>query len=142
MSRPPRSAYDQTLGLAFFARTLDKIRLHAAGELPADYQANLGQGADARLCRFLRVEYDKLRERVLAGGTDEEILEWCFENGRRLSEEDRLIYTKFCEKLGWRDEDNGATQRQEKFKADAGLSHRNDILTIFDFFDVDEGRKP
>lgn len=141
MPRPPRSAYDQTLGLAFFPRTLDKIRLHAAGELPAEYHANLGQGADARLCRFLRIEYDKLRERVLAGGADEEILEWCFETGRRLSEEDRQIYTKFSEKLGWRDEDNGATQRLEKFKSEAGLGHRDDILTIFDFFEVDEGRR-
>lgn len=142
MPRPPRSAYDQTLGLAFFARTLDKIRLLDAGELPAEYHANLGEGADARLCRFLRIDYKKLRERTLAGGNDEEILEWCFENGRRLSEEDRLIYSKFCAKLGWRDEDNGATQRLEKFKTDAGLADREDIVTIFDFFDVDEGRKP
>lgn len=142
MPRPPRSAYDQTLGLAFFPRTLDKIRLLAAGELPPDYHANLGQGADARLCRFLRIDYEQLRDRTLAGGTDEEILEWSFENGRHLSEEDRLIYSKFAAKLGWRDEDNGATQRLDKFKSEAGLAHRDDIQTIFDFFDVDEGRKP
>lgn len=141
MPRPPRSAYDQTQGLAFFPRTLDKIRLHAAGELPPDFHANLGQGADARLCRFLRIDYDKLRARTLAGGTDEEILEWCFENGRRLSEEDRLIYSKFSAKLGWRDDDIGATQRLEKFKTEAGLEGRNDILTFFDFFEVDEGRR-
>ncbi len=141
MPRPPRSAYDPTLGLAYFARMLDKIRLHAAGELPPDYHANLGQGADARLCRFLRIDYDALRQRTLTGGSDEEILEWCFENGRRLSEEDVLIYSKFAAKLGWRDEDNGATQRLAKFKTEAGLESRDDILTIFDFFDVDEGRQ-
>lgn len=141
MPRPPRSAYDQTLGLAFFPRTLDKIRLHAAGELPPDYHANLGQGADGRLCRFLRVEYEDLRKRTLAGGTDEEILEWCFQTGRALSEEDRLIYSKFSAKLGWRDEDTGATQRLAQFKSDAGLSHRDDIQTIFDFYEVDEGRR-
>ena len=141
MPRPPCSAYDQTLGLAFFPRTLDKIRLFASGELPPDYHANLGQGADARLCRFLRIDYDKLRERTLAGGTDDEILEWCFENGRRLSDEDRLIYSKFAAKLGWRDEDTGATQRLAKFKEDAGLAHRDDIQTIFDFYEVDEKRR-
>ena len=78
---------------------------------------------------------------TLAGGTDEEILEWCFEKGRRLSEEDRMIYSKFSAKLGWRDEDIGATQRLEKFKADAGIANRDDIQTIFDFYEVDEGRK-
>lgn len=137
----PRSAYDQTLGLAFFPRTLDKIRLHAAGDLPPDYHKNLGEGADARLCRFLRIDYAKLRERTLAGGTDEEILEWCFENGRRLSEEDRMIYSKFAAKLGWRDEDVGASKRLAEFKAAAGLADRDDIQTIFDFYEVDEGRK-
>lgn len=137
----PRSAYDQTLGLAFFPRTLDKIRLHAAGELPTDYHKNLGEGADARLCRFLRIDYARLRERTLAGGTDEEILEWCFENGRRLSEEDRMIYSKFAAKLGWRDEDIGASKRLAEFKAAAGLADRDDIQTIFDFYEVDEGRK-
>lgn len=141
MPRPPRSAYDQTLGLAFFPHTLDKIRLHAAGDLPPDYHANLGQGADGRLCRFLRIDYVKLRERTLAGGTDEDILEWCFENGRRLSEEDRLIYSKFSAKLGWRDEDIGATQRLAKFKEDAGLANRDDLQTIFDFYEVDEERR-
>lgn len=137
----PRSAYDQTLGLAFFPRTLDKIRLHAAGDLPPDYHKNLGEGADARLCRFLRIDYARLRERTLAGGTDEEILEWCFENGRRLSEEDRMIYSKFAAKLGWRDEDIGASKRLAEFKAAAGLADRDDIQTIFDFYEVDEGRK-
>ena len=141
MPRPPRSAYDQTLGLAFFPRTLDKIRLFASGELLADYHANLGQGADARLCRFLRIDYDKLREHTLAGGSDEEILEWCFQNGRRLSDEDMLIYSKFAAKLGWRDADTGATQRLAQFKEEAGLADRDDIQTIFDFYEVDEKRR-
>lgn len=121
---------------------LDKIRLFAAGDLPPDYHANLGQGADARLCRFLRIDYDQLRERTLAGGADEEILEWCFQNGRQLSEEDRLIFTKFACKLGWRDEDIGATERLQRFKSDSGLADRDDIVTIFDYYDVDEGRRP
>jgi hypothetical protein len=35
----------------FFGRMLDKIRLHSAGVLPADY--NRGHGFDGRMCRFL-----------------------------------------------------------------------------------------
>jgi Domain of unknown function (DUF5069) len=71
--------------MRYFARMLDKIRLHAASELSEDYHANLGkrQAADGACCTFLRVNYDDLRERVLQGGTNEEILEWCYSRGRR-----------------------------------------------------------
>ena len=37
---------------------LDKIRLHAKGELPSDYHANLGKGFDEKCVKFLRVDYD------------------------------------------------------------------------------------
>ena len=43
--RFPCSGHDTVGGVVFFARMLDKIRLHAAGELPDDY--NLGSGHDA-----------------------------------------------------------------------------------------------
>ncbi len=39
-----RSGHDQVGGIAFFGRTLDKIRLHSQGVLPDDY--NLGHGLD------------------------------------------------------------------------------------------------
>ena len=42
-------------------------------------------------------------------------------------------------KLGWRDR---ATSALEKHKAASGLAHRDDILTMPDYFDVDEGRRP
>jgi len=76
-ARPPRSAYDRVGGLVYFARMLDKIRLHAAGRLPEAYHKNLGIGFDGRSVRFLHVDYPALRDRVLLGGTDEEILQWC-----------------------------------------------------------------
>jgi hypothetical protein len=107
--------------------------------LPPDYHANLGQGADGFCLSFLRVEYDVLRERVLAGGADEEILEWCFTTGRRLSEDDLIVWNGFILKLGWKDP---AMRRLHKVKSASGLSHRDDIQTMADFFDVDEGRKP
>jgi len=52
---------------------LDKIRLHAKGELPSDYHANLGTGFDEKCVKFLLVDYKRLVERVKQGGTDEEI---------------------------------------------------------------------
>lgn len=137
----PRSAYDRTGGIVYFARMLDKIRLHASGRLRADYHANLGVGFDGRCCRFLGAEYGALRERVLAGGTDEEILAWCFAAGKRPTEEQILVWNKFMLKRGWRDEDDGSTQELERYKGSSGLAHRKDILTFFDYYEVDEGRK-
>src|SRR3954471_422609 len=63
-----RSPYKKVGRLVYFGRMLDKIRLHAAGKLPgADYSANLGKGFDARCCSFLRIDYEDLKTRVLAG---------------------------------------------------------------------------
>ena len=41
---PLRSPSEKVGGLFYFRRMLDKIRLHAKGELPSDYHANLGKG--------------------------------------------------------------------------------------------------
>ncbi len=64
-----RSPYVKVGRLVYFGRMLDKIRLHAAQTLPAgDYAANLGKGFDGRCCNFLRIKYDDLKARTLAGG--------------------------------------------------------------------------
>lgn len=141
MKNYPRSAYDVVGGIFFFARMLDKMRLHAAGNLPSDYHPNLGKGLDGRTCRFLGVDYAALRKRVLQGGEDREILAWCFQEGRQPSEEELLVWNSFMCKRGWRDEDAGTTQELERYKAQSGLSARSDILTFFDYYEVDEGRR-
>ena len=134
----PRSTLDETLGLRYFPRLLDKIRLHAAGKLDREYHENVGRGADRRLIKFLRIEYDKLRERVLQGGTDSEILEWCYANGHRLYKNDIEIWNGFISKLGWNDFASG---HLAKCKEEAGLADRDDIQTLGQLFEVEEGRK-
>jgi hypothetical protein len=138
MNSVPRSAYDQVGGMVYFARMLDKIRLFHQGLLPAEYHENLGRGADSWCADFLRIPYADLKARVLEGGSDEEILEWCYQKGRRLNEGDLRIYNQFCKKLGWND---FATPTFKKYKQTSGLSSRDDIITMFDYFEVDEGRK-
>jgi len=73
---PVRSPLEKVGGLVHFGRMLDKIRLHARGELPEDYQPNLGRGFDAKLCKFLHLDYGELTKRVNEGATDDEILDW------------------------------------------------------------------
>lgn len=138
----PRSAYDVVDGLVYFARMLDKIRLHADGRLPAAYLPFLGEGFDGRMCRFLGVEYTQVRGRTLAGGPNEEILAWCLRSGHPRTEEERLWWSKCAAKTGWRDQDTGATQRLADNKAANGLADRGDIVTFFDFYEVDEKRRP
>jgi Domain of unknown function (DUF5069) len=127
-----------TAGMMWFPRMIDKIRLHARGELPEDYHENLGGGMDKRCVSFLRVEYPELRERVLQGGSDEEILEWCFEHGRRLNDIDLLVWNAFISKLGWNDH---ATGRVAELKAKFGVTDRTDIITMIDLLDLDEKRR-
>lgn len=137
----PRSAFDTTNGLLYFARMIDKMRLVREGLLPEVYHPFIGDGFDGRICRFLKVDYAAVRERAAQGGTNEEILEWCFANGRRPTEEEILVWNKYASKTGWRDDDTGATGRLEKNKADSGLGDRTDIVTFFEYYDYDEGRR-
>ena len=132
-----RSPSEKVGGFFYFGRMLDKIRLHAKGELPSDYHANLAKGFDEKCVRFLQVKYDELAERVKKGDTDEEILQWCFSVGRRPSDDDLYVWNEFMRKRGWNDEVSEILNRR---KAEADMSDRSDIETSFQFIDADEGR--
>ena len=125
--------------LVYFGRMLDKIRLHAAGKLPADYVANLGDSQmfvlDGRCCRFLGVKYGELKERTLATtaaddvgrsasaqamadkkargtASDEELLAWAHAHGTPRTDEECHMWNRLILKLGWRDERSAVlTQR-------------------------------
>ena len=135
----PKSPKDCVSGMMYFGRMLDKIRLHARGELPEEYHANMGipRSADGICLNFLRVKYDDLKKRVAEGGSDEEVLEWCFQNGRRLNEGDLTVWNEFMTKFGWKDFVTPVLQRN---KQAAGITDRHDIETIGQFIDWEEGR--
>ena len=134
-----RSPYDKVGGIHYLPRMLDKIRLHAAGQLPTEYHANLGGGFDGRVLTFLWIEYPALVERVKQGGTDEEILAWAFAQGRQPSPEEIEIWNDFMRKRGWKDE---SSERLAMRKRESGFDNRHDIVTFFDYIDLDEGRDP
>jgi Domain of unknown function (DUF5069) len=135
----PKSPKEMTKGVMYFPRMLDKIRQHLCGELHSDYQENFGapKTGDSMMCNFLRIHHRDLVERVKQGGTDEEILEWCFEKGRPLNEGDVFVWNGFIGKLGWRDR---VTPRLEERKKALGIADRNDIQCIPDLIDFDEER--
>jgi Domain of unknown function (DUF5069) len=136
-TQAPCSDCVETKGLIYFARMLDKIRLYAAGRLPPDYFVGVEDPTffDARCTRFLGVNYDDLVKRTLEGGSDEEILEWCFAQGRRPGEEEIKIWNAFLRKRGWRDE---ASADLQAAKERSGWGDRDDIQTWFDLHDVED----
>lgn len=137
-----RSVYLKVGRLIYFGRMLDKIRLHAAGQLPADYVANLGDSQtntlDGRCCRFLGIKYADLRARTLAGGSDEELIAWAHAHGTLRNDEECHMWNRFILKLGWRDERSHVLP--ERIRA-SGLAGKP-IETIIDHIEYDEGRDP
>lgn len=136
-SFPARSPAEKVGGLVYFGRMLDKIRAHAKGELPPEWVEKLGDGFDGRCVRFLGLKYEDLVARVKAGGTDDEIFHWAIERGRKPSEEDMENWNEFMRKIGWKD---AITPTLDRRKKESGLQDRDDIETMFQFIDVDEGR--
>ncbi len=132
-----RSPSTKVGGVVHFGRMLDKIRVHADGKLHADYVPNLGRGFDDYCCKLLKVDYQMLKQRVLDGGSDDEILWWAFDQGRRSSDEEIYIWNDFMRKRGWNDDISDTLMRRKK---EAGMAGRSEIRTMFDFIDVDEGR--
>lgn len=116
---------------------IDKIRVHAEGKLPADYQPNLGSGFDLNCLTFLHVHYPQLVEQVRQGGSDEDILQWCFQKGREPSPAEIHVWNEFMRKRGWNDE---ITEFLIRRKKEAGMAGRSEIETMFEFIDVDEAR--
>lgn len=137
-----RSCYAKVGRIVMFGRTIDKIRLHAKGQLPADYIGNLGDHKfplfDSRLCRFLGVAYKDLRARTLEGGTDEEILAWAEAHGHRHTDEECMVWNHFIVKLGWRDNRTAVLRERVKAWGQEGKL----VETIVDNIEYDEDRDP
>jgi Domain of unknown function (DUF5069) len=139
-----RSPYAKVGRIVFFGRMLDKIKLHAAGTLPPEYVANLGDDTpgvfDYRCCKFLGVSYDEVRAKAIEGGSDEDVLAWAEGMAPRRSDEDCTVWNAFLMKRGWHDPAANVQRLKERIK-ESGLEGKP-IETFFDYIDFDEGRDP
>jgi hypothetical protein len=118
---------------------IDKARLFAAGDLREDLHDNLGKAMDLWTCEFLHVSYSALVEKVHAGLSDEELLDWCFTQGKKPTEQEIKVWNGFMSRVGWRD---SLASRLVERKAESGLADRDDVQSMFDYIDADEGRLP
>ena len=134
----PDSANILTERLVYFARMCSKIKLMEAGTLPEAYHPYYSDGFDGRTCRFLKVTHDAVKEQVLSGKSNEEVLAWCYQTGYRPNDEEVFIWNAFMTKRGWMDDDSPLVQAD---KEEAGLGDRDDIVTWFQLYEYEEGRK-
>ena len=136
--KTPRTPYEKLAGLYFLGRIIDKIRFKQANTLRPDFHELMGKGFDARIMAYLELDYNTFADFVRTGATDEQCVAYVQQHGKKLTEVTTLIWNDFAAKRGWRD---SASELLEKFKADSGLAHRTDLTTLFDYWEVDEGRR-
>jgi len=135
----PRSPRETMCGWMHLPRYIDKIRLHLAGKLHADYQPNLSKGFDAVWLRSAGLTHEQFVEVVKATITDGEVADWVAKNVQKTDAEKKahaegmLNYPK--------PDDATMVERLKQRKEAAGLANRQDIQCFVDFIDADEKRK-
>jgi hypothetical protein len=135
----PRSPKETMAGWAYLPRLVDKIRLHLAGRLHADYQANyLYKGFDKLWFDRAGVNPEELVAVVKSSITDGEVCDWVRHHVQRTPAE-QASHRDALFNHG-REEDPALRARLQLRKEQAGMSHRDDIQTFVDYIDADERR--
>ena len=138
----PRSPRALLGGIAHLGRFIDKIRLRNAG-LIQDYNY-ITVGFDKSLADFLAIDAKAFEQRVLAGGTDEELLAWVKVNGRKPSDQETAQWSQ--ELLASGPKDEAARRRFQgrlediAAKRDVSVSSLPSVTTWADVIELDEGR--
>ena len=134
----PRSPRETMAGWHHLPRYVDKIRLHLAGNLHADYQDNLGKGFDGKWLTVAGLTHEQFVEIVKNSITDGEVCDWVRTHVKRTPEEKAAYWADVLSRplAG----DPASQARLEKRKAESNLVHRNDIKTFVDYIDADEKR--
>jgi hypothetical protein len=134
----PRSPREIMAGWHYLPRYVDKIRLHLAGRLHADYTDNLGKGFDGFWLKAAGVTHEQFVAVVKNSLTDGEICDWVRQNVKR-SDSEKAAH--------WEDvlsrplaNDPAAVARFKMRKEQAGLAQRDDLRNFVDYIDADEKR--
>ena len=138
----PRSPTILLGGIAHLGRFIDKIRLRNAGYIQ-DYNY-MTVGFDKYLTDFLGIDAKAFEHRVLAGGTDEELLAWVVANGKPHSEEEITRFSQGLLASGPKDDTTRARfqGRLDEIarKRGVSVSALPKISTWADVIELDEGR--
>jgi hypothetical protein len=140
MSKPiyPRSPRETMDGWGYLPRYLDKIRLHLAGKLHADYQENFGKGFDGMWLDAAGLTQESFIEVVKNSLTDGEVCDWVRQNVKKSPVEKAAHWQNVLSRpLA---DDAAAVARLQSRKELAGFGHRDDIQRFVDLIDADEKR--
>ena len=138
----PRSPKSLLGGIAHLGRFIDKIRLRHAGQIQ-DYNY-FTVGFDKYLVDFLQIDPKAFEQRVLAGGTDEELLVWVKANSRNPSGREISEWSQGLLSSG--PKDDAARQRfqgrlqEVATKRVVAVSSLPPVSTWADMIELDEGR--
>lgn len=138
----PRSPKALLGGIAHLGRFIDKIRLRHAGQIQ-DYNY-ITVGFDKYLVDFLGIDPKSFEQRVLVGGTDEELLAWVKVNGRKPSNQEIAQWSQGLLASG--PKDDAARQRfqgrleEVATKRGVPVSSLPPVTTWADVIELDEGR--
>jgi len=133
----PRSPREMMSGWVYLPRFVDKIRLHKAGKLHADYQENFTKGFDGAWLKAAGVPADLFLQIVKNTITDGQVADWVAKNVRKTDAE-KKAFNDFALNRGR--EDEAMKARLKMRKAESGLADRDDITTFIDYIDADEKR--
>ncbi|HSL05820.1 MAG TPA: DUF5069 domain-containing protein [Nitrospiraceae bacterium] len=142
MMKHPRSPKALLGGIAHLGRFIDKIRLRHAGAIQ-DYNY-ITVGFDKYLVDFLQIDPKSFEQRVLAGGTDEDLLTWVKANSRNPSEQEIMQWSQGLLSSG--PKDDAARQRfqgrlqEVATKRGVAVSSLPSVSTWADVIELDEGR--
>ena len=138
----PRSPKMLLGGIAHLGRFIDKIRMRNAG-LIQDYNY-MTVGFDKYLIDFLGIDPIAFEQRVLTGGSDDEVLAWVKTNGRNPTEQEIEQWNHIL--LASRPKDDAARQRFQgrlqdiAAKRGVPVSSLPSISTWADVIELDEER--
>ena len=125
-------------GWLHLPRYIDKVRLHLAGRLPADYQPNFGRGFDGWWLEAAGLTAEAFIDVVRNSLTDGEVCDWVSKHVKKTAAEKAAHALRMTDYP--RKDDASGQERLLKRKESAGLGQRSDIQTFIDFIDADEKR--
>ena len=134
----PRSPRETMNGWMYLPRYIDKIRLHLAGRLHADYQENFGKGFDGMWLKCAGVTHEQMIDVVKKSITDGQICDWVRQNVKKSPAEKAAHAKDMLNRPSPNDE--AALARLKMRKEQCGGTHRDDVKTFVDVIDLDEQR--
>jgi hypothetical protein len=134
----PRSPRETMDGWMYLPRYIDKIRLHLAGKLHADYQENFGRGFDGIWLKAAGVMHEQMIDVVKSSVTDGEVCDWVRRNVKKSPAEKAAHAKDMLNHPQPGDEAAAARLKMRKEQCDA--AHRDDVKTFVDVIDLDEKR--